>query len=657
MKNQQPPSNKRGRSFRNWRIASKLLVVSLALSLIPLLLITWISSQHTSNVLTQEARVSLSRLGQSVAQDVSQSLSSGHIIMGIAATDPQTLAMMTTTSADQRQQLVQDASTHIKNILAANPAIDVVGFYDAKGTVLAHSDPTVIGQDFSAKEQVQRALAGEDWTSSLQVDPKTGKLGILASEPVKQGSKIVGAIAIRVTADYIASLVRNSLQLQDASISQSDQQAVSAFLLNHDGLVTINQVNPDWGYVDLGAGSTAQPTPVAAPGQDQGAQALPVTPSLVTKLQAALAAGQAGSDRYCRPRQSGGTASANDCGGDWHVIGYAPVGDTVGPTSSDSSLFLLAVDLPERVFLKGVSAQTLRGLAVSLIIAIIAVLASVTVARSISRPIIKLSSVAEAVENDEKFEPAAVSDIAAQGDEVGYLSRVFSAMVVSLRARMSELRTIYDYGRIITLSVNLDQTIFYLLQTVNKILRYDAAEISLYDKDRKIMDLQSISRVGKARRVDGITRRTDQGLMAKTVTKQEAVIIKDQTAIDEDTELANRTWKDMGPHLYLGMPLWAKGELIGALEFVQKDPAGFTEDHVRVLESISTQAAVAIQNAIEVRNRERVLTEQIQALRIEVDGLKRQKQVEEIVSTDYFQRLREQAQMIRKRDHPEEQKS
>ena len=94
----------------------------------------------------------------------------------------------------------------------------------------------------------------------------------------------------------------------------------------------------------------------------------------------------------------------------------------------------------------------------------------------------------------------------------------------------------------------------------------------------------------------------------------------------------------------LGVPLQVGGKLIGAIELVGSN---FDGNNLRVLESVANQAAVAIQNAQEVQTREAQLKNQIKELRIEIDEIKRSKQVEEIVDTEYFQNLTSQARKLR----------
>jgi hypothetical protein len=64
-----------------------------------------------------------------------------------------------------------------------------------------------------------------------------------------------------------------------------------------------------------------------------------------------------------------------------------------------------------------------------------------------------------------------------------------------------------------------------------------------------------------------------------------------------------------------------------------------------MMESFSSLAVAALEAYI----REQSLKQQIQQLRIEIDEAKRQKQVSEIVDSDFFQDLQEKARSIRSR--------
>ncbi len=76
----------------------------------------------------------------------------------------------------------------------------------------------------------------------------------------------------------------------------------------------------------------------------------------------------------------------------------------------------------------------------------------------------------------------------------------------------------------------------------------------------------------------------------------------------------------------------------------------FSEDDLRLLDAFGEQAAIAIDNAVQVQQREEAFKAQIRALQIEVDEAKKDRQVQEIVETEYFQKLRDEAQRLRTRN-------
>jgi GAF domain-containing protein len=100
---------------------------------------------------------------------------------------------------------------------------------------------------------------------------------------------------------------------------------------------------------------------------------------------------------------------------------------------------------------------------------------------------------------------------------------------------------------------------------------------------------------------------------------------------------------------FLGIPLLIGDRLIGALTLVHREPGRFTEGEKRQLNKLAAQASIAIDNAIQVRQRENALKAQIRELRVEVDESRLNKQVEEITTSDYFQQLQSHAAKMRKR--------
>jgi GAF domain-containing protein/HAMP domain-containing protein len=86
-------------------------------------------------------------------------------------------------------------------------------------------------------------------------------------------------------------------------------------------------------------------------------------------------------------------------------------------------------------------------------------------------------------------------------------------------------------------------------------------------------------------------------------------------------------------------------QLINALEPHTSRVIPFDPSLEQIVGSLSSLATVAL----EAYKRERSLRQQIQQLRIEIDEVKRKKQVTEIIETDFFQDLQDKAREIRRR--------
>ncbi len=86
-------------------------------------------------------------------------------------------------------------------------------------------------------------------------------------------------------------------------------------------------------------------------------------------------------------------------------------------------------------------------------------------------------------------------------------------------------------------------------------------------------------------------------------------------------------------------------QLINAQDMETKEIIPFDQNLQRMMESFSSLAVAALEAYI----REQGLKQQIQQLRIEIDEVKRQQQVEEITESDFFQDLKAKAQEIRQR--------
>jgi nitrate/nitrite-specific signal transduction histidine kinase len=287
---------------------------------------------------------------------------------------------------------------------------------------------------------------------------------------------------------------------------------------------------------------------------------------------------------------------------------------------------------------------------------VITLVVAILLARSITRPIRRLSDAAIAVKSGQPFEPADIADVTTRSDEIAYLGHTFGDMVATLHRRMTELDMAYEIGQDITASVEVDETLQAILDRVKDVIAYDAAELTLYDQRENALFVKAWR--GKKGFVDtrGKSYRIGVGLTGQIAKDRKSLLIGDAHT---DAGQAVPTGKtgiltlSILVRSILGVPLIIRGRLVGTLELVSSRAGAFTEHDQRLLETIAPQAALAIEKAQQVREREQKLRDEIKQLRIEVDQTKRERQVSAITETQYFQQLAKKATELRKRAEKE----
>jgi HAMP domain-containing protein len=657
-----PPFRKRF-SFRHWRISNKLLVVLLLVSLAPLLAAIGIVVRTSTDALTGETRTNIALLGHSVALRFSNLLLDNHNLLQVAANNPAIAAYLRAPMPATQPLPPDPVNAALTNLQQANSAIDVVGVYNPEGTVMAHTDRGLLGKNLSSRDFIGTALRGQSFVSGIRRDLVNDRLGINFSVPIREKDTVIGAMATHLDGKLFTDMFSQTLH---TSSSQNAAKVMTLYLVDPNGIVMSQSQGDDWLYRSLGTLSPEAARRVAAakplggvcpesqaqcPPKDKIArqpESLPALQLLGDRVREAFAAGRADSVRFCRPANlAAEPPTGHECNGAWHVAAYAPVSPAaIADGGEPTQPFMVVVDLPEQAFLNAVDQQRLFGFGIAAIMAIVAMMISLLLARVIAKPINRLAATAGEVEQDKPFQQHTVAEVTTLGDEIGHLARIFSKMVLALQARMAELRTIYQVGRSISSSIDLDETLNYVAHSIRGVVPYDAMELSLLD-DAQQQLVVYLAVGGDSVESTQPRYARDQGLPGQLLASGEGILLSSLDAASEVWNQPTRTWTALDPKSYLGVPLQVKGKTIGALELVSKQSNGFDADKLRLLESIAMQAAIVIQNAQEVRLRENQLKQKIQELNIEIDEIKRAKQVGEIVESDYFKRLRAQASQLR----------
>ncbi|MEW5957865.1 MAG: HAMP domain-containing protein [Chloroflexota bacterium] len=299
---------------------------------------------------------------------------------------------------------------------------------------------------------------------------------------------------------------------------------------------------------------------------------------------------------------------------------------------------------------------------------------------NIAGPVRRLTGVAEQIRTGHLEARARVES----GDEIGRLAETFNNMTAQLRQTLLQVRkekkraddlleVVIPIGVELASEKDFNRLLESMLLEAKTFCHADAGILYLRTEDERLefvivrndtLDIQMGGSTGKEVTYSQLMmplplfdkatgQPNDNTLATHVALTGESLNIADAGQVKDlnlsDPKIFKGAYQSKS---YLTLPLKnSQGHVIGVLQLINAQDAEtreiipFDQNLQRMMESFSSLAVAALEAYI----REQKLKQEIRQLRIEIDEVKRQKQVEEIVETDFFQDLKAKAQEIRKR--------
>jgi len=141
--------------------------------------------------------------------------------------------------------------------------------------------------------------------------------------------------------------------------------------------------------------------------------------------------------------------------------------------------------------------------------------------------------------------------------------------------------------------IELSELLQAVLDRAVKLLGVSHGELAIYDPLEQDLQIVASHRVG-ARDTTGTRMKLGEGAMGRVAETREPLVIPSY----QEWEGRSAQYEEVEFHGVLVAPLEMGGQLVGAIAFMDKDPArAFSEDDLRLLNLFAPQAAVAIENA------------------------------------------------------------
>ncbi len=222
--------------------------------------------------------------------------------------------------------------------------------------------------------------------------------------------------------------------------------------------------------------------------------------------------------------------------------------------------------------------------------------------------------------------------------------------------RSEQLARLYTVSRMIGTSLDLQTVLDQVMDAIIQLTGAERGFLMLLENGELVV---RVARNFDQETIDSGALTVSRTVTNKVLESKQAIVT---TNAQEDPRFAD-THSIISNALMsiMASPLVREGDrdrIIGVMYVDSRIRKGlFSPDDLSLLDEFGEQAGIAIDNAVQVQQREAALNAQIRALQIEVDEAKKERQVQEIVETEYFQKLREEAQRLRDRNNSQDVES
>jgi signal transduction histidine kinase/ActR/RegA family two-component response regulator len=208
--------------------------------------------------------------------------------------------------------------------------------------------------------------------------------------------------------------------------------------------------------------------------------------------------------------------------------------------------------------------------------------------------------------------------VQAISDQVGQAlenARLFA----DTQRRAEQMATVNRIGLSINSDLDMKGVLRALYEQISRMLEIDSFYVALYDAATGVIEFPLL--VGLEGAVELAPRSIDEvpGITGYVIESREALHLSDLRSLPEDAPFDIVDVDDDPTRSYIGVPLLSRDQVIGVLSVQSSRPNAYSEEDLRLLETVATQASTAIENA---RAYER-LAETAEELR-EVDRFKTQ---------------------------------
>ncbi|MCC6956209.1 MAG: GAF domain-containing protein, partial [Anaerolineales bacterium] len=171
------------------------------------------------------------------------------------------------------------------------------------------------------------------------------------------------------------------------------------------------------------------------------------------------------------------------------------------------------------------------------------------------------------------------------------------ALYLETRAQAEQLRILNQISSAIAAGLDLDRMLEELYVQLKRVLPLDSFYVALIDEKVGVITFPIFYSSGVRVEIPAESLDAGSGLTGEVIRSRKTIYLPDvfDQGAQEEHEIIS-----IGPgetRSYVGLPLHLHGEVFGALSIQSQQPHAYFNDQLRLLETITAQASVAIDNA------------------------------------------------------------
>ena len=165
------------------------------------------------------------------------------------------------------------------------------------------------------------------------------------------------------------------------------------------------------------------------------------------------------------------------------------------------------------------------------------------------------------------------------------------------RRRAEEMEILYRIGLILTSGLEMSQVLAALLEECRRILPVDVFYVGIYDEELGLIHHPMFWEQGQLLQIESRSIIYQPGLSGEVIQTRRTLYLPDTLAPGVEQRYHIIRSGGEPARSYVGVPLLVRDQVVGVLSMQSYQPGDYSPDQIRLLETIATQAAVAVENA------------------------------------------------------------